>query len=146
MDAVDAVDVVAPTNALHELCRMAIRKGKHVFVEKPLDNTMEEARKLIKLVQEECGLGSERVRAPRLPLTGAEREMALAVIHERLARAKGATPVLITPLARRKFERGSKSDQLLDTHGAYAGAVRALAAHPPARITASMPRESSLMR
>jgi dihydrodipicolinate synthase/N-acetylneuraminate lyase len=45
---------------------------------------------LIKLVQEECGLGSERVRAPRLPLTGAEREMALAVIHERLARAKGA--------------------------------------------------------
>ena len=45
---------------------------------------------LIKLVQEECGLGSERVRAPRLQLTGAEREMALAVIHERLARAKGA--------------------------------------------------------
>jgi dihydrodipicolinate synthase/N-acetylneuraminate lyase len=45
---------------------------------------------LIKLVQEECGLGSERVRAPRLPLTGAEREMALAVIHERMARAKGA--------------------------------------------------------
>ena len=45
-----------------------------------------------------------------------------------LARAKGATPVLITPLARRKFERGSKSDQLLDTHGAYAGAVRELAA------------------
>jgi 4-hydroxy-tetrahydrodipicolinate synthase len=45
---------------------------------------------LIKLVQEECGLGSERVRAPRLQLTGAEREMALAVIHERLARAHGA--------------------------------------------------------
>jgi 4-hydroxy-tetrahydrodipicolinate synthase len=45
---------------------------------------------LIKLVQEECGLGSERVRAPRLQLVGAEREMALAVIHERLARAKAA--------------------------------------------------------
>lgn len=45
---------------------------------------------LIKLVQEECGLGSERVRAPRLPLAGAEREMALAVIHERLAMRKGA--------------------------------------------------------
>ena len=44
-----------------------------------------------------------------------------------LARAKGATPILITPLARRKFERGSKLDQLLDTHGAYSIAVRELA-------------------
>jgi dihydrodipicolinate synthase/N-acetylneuraminate lyase len=40
---------------------------------------------LIKLVQEEVGLGSERVRAPREILVGAEREMALAIIHERLA-------------------------------------------------------------
>jgi dihydrodipicolinate synthase/N-acetylneuraminate lyase len=40
---------------------------------------------LIKLVQEEVGLGSERVRAPREMLVGAEREMALATIHERLA-------------------------------------------------------------
>ncbi|MBP3985750.1 cupin domain-containing protein [Pseudoxanthomonas helianthi] len=45
-----------------------------------------------------------------------------------LARSKGATPILITPLARRKFERGSKTDQLLDTHGLYAQAVRDLAA------------------
>ncbi|HET9132692.1 MAG TPA: dihydrodipicolinate synthase family protein [Gemmatimonadales bacterium] len=40
---------------------------------------------LIKLVQQECGLGSERVRAPRLALEGAEREAALGVIHEALA-------------------------------------------------------------
>ncbi len=40
---------------------------------------------LIKLVQEEVGLGSERVRAPRCVLAGAEREMALAIIRERLA-------------------------------------------------------------
>ena len=44
-----------------------------------------------------------------------------------LARSKGATPILVTPLARRKFERGSKIDQLLDTHGAYSIAVRELA-------------------
>jgi predicted dehydrogenase len=31
---------------------MAIRKGKHVFVEKPLANTMDEARELVKLVKE----------------------------------------------------------------------------------------------
>ena len=41
-----------------------------------------------------------------------------------LARERGATPILVTPLARRKFDHG----QLLDTHGLYAQAVRQLAA------------------
>jgi 1-pyrroline-4-hydroxy-2-carboxylate deaminase len=41
---------------------------------------------LIKLVQQECGIGSERVRPPRLVVEGAERAEALAVIRERLAR------------------------------------------------------------
>jgi dihydrodipicolinate synthase/N-acetylneuraminate lyase len=40
---------------------------------------------LIKLVQQEVGLGSERVRGPRLPLEGEERDEALALIRERLA-------------------------------------------------------------
>ncbi len=41
---------------------------------------------LIKLAQQECGIGSERVRPPRLVLEGAERAEALAVIRERLGR------------------------------------------------------------
>ncbi len=41
---------------------------------------------LIKLAQQECGMGSERVRPPRLTLEGAERAEALAVIRERLGR------------------------------------------------------------
>jgi len=41
---------------------------------------------LIKLVQAETGLGSETVRPPRLPLTGAERDSALKLIREALAR------------------------------------------------------------
>jgi predicted dehydrogenase len=52
MDACDAIDIVAPTNFHFELCEKAIRKGRHVFVEKPLANTMEEARQLVKLAQE----------------------------------------------------------------------------------------------
>jgi dihydrodipicolinate synthase/N-acetylneuraminate lyase len=40
---------------------------------------------LIKLVQAEVGRGPESVRAPRLPLAGAERNEALALIRERLA-------------------------------------------------------------
>ncbi|HUR12189.1 MAG TPA: Gfo/Idh/MocA family oxidoreductase, partial [Flavitalea sp.] len=52
MDAVDIVDIVAPTNFHFELCKEAIRKGKHVFVEKPLANSMDEAREIVKLVKE----------------------------------------------------------------------------------------------
>jgi predicted dehydrogenase len=52
MDISDAVDVVAPTPNHFELCEMAIKKGKHVFVEKPLANTMEEAQQLVQLAEE----------------------------------------------------------------------------------------------
>jgi len=52
MDACDAVDIVAPTTFHFELCETAIKKGKHVFVEKPLANTMEEAKQLVKLSKE----------------------------------------------------------------------------------------------
>lgn len=52
MQLVDAVDIVAPTTYHFELCKMAIRNGKHVFVEKPLANSMDEARELIKLTKE----------------------------------------------------------------------------------------------
>lgn len=52
IDACDAIDVVAPTNFHFELCEKAIKKGKHVFVEKPLANTMNEARQLVKLAAE----------------------------------------------------------------------------------------------
>jgi 4-hydroxy-tetrahydrodipicolinate synthase len=40
---------------------------------------------LIKLVQEKTGMGSERVRAPRLPVAGAERELALKIIDHAIA-------------------------------------------------------------
>jgi DNA sulfur modification protein DndE len=42
----------------------------------------------------------------------------------REAKAKGATPILATPVCRRRFDRAGK---LIDTHGAYPEAVRAVA-------------------
>lgn len=39
----------------------------------------------IKLAVQECGLGTEWVRAPRLPLTGQERRRVLKVIHDGIA-------------------------------------------------------------
>lgn len=52
MDECDAVDIISPTVTHFDLCERALKKGKHVFVEKPLANTMEEARTLVKLAKE----------------------------------------------------------------------------------------------
>ena len=52
LDAVDAVDIITPTQFHFPVCEAALRKSKHVFVEKPLANNMDEARQLIKLVEE----------------------------------------------------------------------------------------------
>ncbi len=52
LDKIDAADIIAPTNFHFLLCEMAIRKGKHVFVEKPFANTMQEARQLLKITGE----------------------------------------------------------------------------------------------
>lgn len=51
-DKIDAADIVAPTNHHFALCEMVIKKGRHVFVEKPLANTMDEAKKLLKIAAE----------------------------------------------------------------------------------------------
>ena len=52
LNEIDAADIVAPTDHHFYLCEQAIKKGKHVFVEKPLAQTMEEAQALVKLVKE----------------------------------------------------------------------------------------------
>jgi dihydrodipicolinate synthase/N-acetylneuraminate lyase len=46
----------------------------------------------IKLAQQECGLGSEFVRAPRLPLVGEERERVLAIVRHGIATRPQKTP------------------------------------------------------
>lgn len=52
IDACDIVDIVVPTQEHYSLCIAAIRKGKHVFVEKPMCHTMQEAKDLVAMVKE----------------------------------------------------------------------------------------------
>lgn len=47
----------------------------------------------IKLAVQECGLGKEWVRAPRLPLVGEERQQILKVIHNGMIARPKLTPV-----------------------------------------------------
>ncbi|AHF14390.1 Gfo/Idh/MocA family protein [Niabella soli] len=48
----DAIDIVTPTTYHYQWCEKAIKMGRHVFVEKPFADTMEEARELVKLAKE----------------------------------------------------------------------------------------------
>src|SRR6266404_948944 len=85
IDACDAIDIVAPTNFHFELCEKGIRNGKHVFVEKPLANTMDEAHQLVKLAQEsniKLQVGHvERFNPAFLALKGAELNPMFIEVH-----------------------------------------------------------------
>jgi len=52
IDSVDLVDIVTPTLSHYDCAKQAIKKGKHIFIEKPITNTVEEAEALRTLVAE----------------------------------------------------------------------------------------------
>lgn len=52
IEQVDCVDVVTPTLAHYDCAVQALRNSRHVFIEKPVTETVEEARQLIRLARE----------------------------------------------------------------------------------------------
>ena len=50
--AVDVIDIVTPTLSHYKCAKVAIKSGKHVFLEKPISNTVEEADEIIALAKE----------------------------------------------------------------------------------------------
>jgi len=52
IDACDAIDVITPTTLHYDICMRAVRKGKHVFVEKPITHTLQEGKDLVNIVRE----------------------------------------------------------------------------------------------
>jgi predicted dehydrogenase len=50
IDAVDVVDIVTPTLSHYDCAKEAIAKGKHIFIEKPITNTVEEAEEIRELL------------------------------------------------------------------------------------------------
>ncbi len=51
LDLVDVVDIVTPTLSHFSLAQEALNRGKHVFIEKPLTETLNEGATLIDLVK-----------------------------------------------------------------------------------------------
>lgn len=52
LTAIDVVDIVTPTLSHYKCAKVAIKSGKHVFLEKPISNTVEEAEEIIALSKE----------------------------------------------------------------------------------------------
>lgn len=48
----DAVDILTPADSHFYYAEKAIRHGKHVFIDKPISNNFEEAKRLVELVRE----------------------------------------------------------------------------------------------
>jgi predicted dehydrogenase len=60
IDHCEALDVVTTTTAHYEIARKVVTQSKHLFIEKPLTATLEEARSLVSLVNEanvKCQVG-----------------------------------------------------------------------------------------
>ena len=51
IEASDALNLVVPTTQHFELAERAIRRGKHIFIEKPITTTVDEANALIALAK-----------------------------------------------------------------------------------------------
>ncbi|MFD0861831.1 Gfo/Idh/MocA family protein [Sungkyunkwania multivorans] len=52
IDAVDVIDIVTPTLSHFDCAQKTIKAGKHVFIEKPIANTVAEAENIISLAKE----------------------------------------------------------------------------------------------
>lgn len=55
LDAIDCIDIVTPTISHFDCASKALRKSKHVFIEKPVTETVEEA-KALELLAHEAGV------------------------------------------------------------------------------------------
>lgn len=51
IEQVDVLDIVTPTLSHFEVAKKAVEKSKHIFIEKPITTTVEEAKELINLAK-----------------------------------------------------------------------------------------------
>ncbi len=55
--AVDVIDIVTPTLSHYKCAKVALKSGKHIFIEKPISNTVAEAEEIIAIAEEMKLLG-----------------------------------------------------------------------------------------
>jgi predicted dehydrogenase len=86
--ACDAIDIVSTTTTHHQLAKKCLLAGKHIFIEKPLANTLEEGLELVNLVHEanvKCQVGHVERYNPALQALGDQPVHPMFVEAHRLA-------------------------------------------------------------
>jgi predicted dehydrogenase len=85
MDAADALDIVSPTRTHFDLAELGVKKQKHIFVEKPIATTPEEAKRLVALLKEAGVTGQvghvERYNPALLAVKGQTHEPKFIEVH-----------------------------------------------------------------
>lgn len=86
--AADAFDIVSTTTTHYEMAKRCLLAGKHVFIEKPLANTLEEGHELVTLVKEanvKCQVGHVERYNPAYLALGEETLQPMFIEAHRLA-------------------------------------------------------------
>jgi len=86
--AVDAVDIVTTTTAHYSIAKECLLRGKHLFIEKPLANSLEEAKELVTLVNEagvKCQVGHVERYNPAFLALGSQPLQPMFIEAHRLA-------------------------------------------------------------
>jgi predicted dehydrogenase len=88
IQAADAIDIVSTTTTHYEIAKKCLLAGKHLFIEKPLANTLEEGRELVKLVKEanvKCQIGHVERYNPAYLALGEESLQPMFIEAHRLS-------------------------------------------------------------
>lgn len=86
--ACNALDIVSTTTTHHQLAKRGLLAGKHLFIEKPLANTLEEGLELVNLVHEanvKCQVGHVERYNPALLALGDQPIQPMFIEAHRLA-------------------------------------------------------------
>lgn len=86
--ACDAIDIVSTTTTHYEIAKKCLLAGRHVFIEKPLSNTLEEGQELMNLVKEanvKCQVGHVERYNPAFRALGDQVVQPMFIEAHRLA-------------------------------------------------------------
>jgi predicted dehydrogenase len=86
--AIDAADIVSTTTTHYDIAKICLQNGKHVFIEKPLAHSLDEALELVKMVKEsnvKCQIGHVERYNPALLALGEQTLQPMFIEAHRLA-------------------------------------------------------------
>jgi predicted dehydrogenase len=88
IDSCDVLDIVSTTTTHYEIAKQCLTKSKHIFIEKPLAHSLDEAAELVQLVKEanvKCQVGHVERYNPAYLALGEQQLQPMFIEAHRLA-------------------------------------------------------------